>query len=135
MASVATHANLPVIPYGAVVGAVELAAIQAAAAAILDLSCVVERKTLTPDGQGGSTEAWNPVAAVKVGMAQPTAGQLQNYDYLIGSLAAWQVKFPVGTDVRHQDHLIVGGQTLVVQVIMNPRSYAALLTVLASEVK
>ena len=135
MSSVATHAFLPAIPYGAVIGAAELAAIQAAASAILDLPCTVERKVLTPDGQGGATEVWNPVWSGRVGMAQPTAGQLANYDYLIGDLATWRVKLPFNTDVRYQDHLIVTGETLVVQVILQPQSYSALLTVLASEVK
>lgn len=117
------------------VSATELAAIQADAAAILDLPCTIQRKTPTRDIYGTATEVWNTIATVNAGMAQPTAGQLANFDFLIGSLAAWQVKFPVGQDVQHQDHLIIAGETLVVQVILKPRSYAALLTVLAAEVK
>lgn len=114
----------------------ELAAIQAEAARVAcDLSCTIERLTRTPESQGGATVGYSNVVTVNAGMAQPTAGQLQNYEYIIGSLAAWQVKFPIGTDVRHGDLLSIAGQALKVQVILNPRSYPALLTVLATEVK
>lgn len=113
----------------------ELASIQADLAAILDKSCTIKRKTRTADGLGSFTESWATIATVMVGMAQPTAGQLANYDYLIGSLASWQVKFPVGTDVQHQDRLLIGSDTLEVQVNLGLRSYPGLLTVLASEVK
>ncbi len=67
-------------------------------------------------------------------MSQPTASQLQNFDYLIGSMAVWQVKLPIGTPVEELDHLIIAGQTLEVVKDLTPRSYPALITVLASEV-
>ncbi len=117
------------------ISASELARIQAdAVAAACDKSCVIQRKTVTPDGYGTGTEVFATIATVSAGMTQPTGTQLQNYDFLIGSLKAWQIKFPIGTDVKHQDHLVISGQTLVVQVILDPRSYPALLTVLASEI-
>lgn len=118
------------------VSASELASIRADTEnATLDLSCEIQRRTLTSDGMGTQTESWHTQETVQCGLSQPTAGQLTNYAFLIGSLSAWQVKLPVGTDVRYNDHLIISGQTLTVQVVLNPRSYAALLTVLASEVK
>lgn len=67
-------------------------------------------------------------------MSEPTGNMLANYDYLIGSMAAWHVRLPIGTNVMHQDHLVIGSHTLEVQKILEPRSYAALLSVLASEV-
>lgn len=122
------------------ISAAELASIQRDVAAIaLSLPCVVQRKTVTKDPFGTPVETWDTIETVNVGMTEPSAGQLANYDFLIGSLAAWQIKLPYGTDVQHQDHLLITGefaqQTLVVQVVLEPRSYAALLTVLASEVK
>lgn len=111
------------------------------AAMVLSLPCQIQRKTVTKDSFGSNTDTWATISDddLMCGMSEPSAGQLQNYDFLIGSLAAWQVKLPYGTDIRHQDHLLVTGefaqQTLVVQVILEPRSYASLLTVLASEVK
>lgn len=112
----------------------EMAAIRSVAAGVLDKPCVVYRKTRTPDGFLGATETLAPIAAVMAGMSQPTAGQLANYDFLIGALAAWQVKLPYGTPVATQDHLSIAGQTLVVQVILYPRSFASVITVLASEI-
>lgn len=120
--------------------ATELALIQAdAVAATCSLSCTIQRKTITKDTLGQATESWSTVTTCLVGMSQPTAGMLQNYNFMIEDLAAWQVKFPVGTNVAVQDHLLITGQfsqqTLVVQVILEPRSYPALLTVIAAELK
>lgn len=119
------------------ISAAELARIQAdTAAAALDKSCVIQRATVpVKDGYGSETLPYVTIATVNAGMHQPNGTHLANYDYLIGSLATWEVKFAIGTDVQHQDHLVIEGQTLEVQVILTPRSYPALLTVLASEIK
>ena len=114
----------------------ELAQIQVdAALQACDIPCTVQRATTTDEPQGGKTQAWTTVATCLAGMSQPSAGQLQNFDYLVGSLAAWQVKLPIGTNVQEKDQLIIAGQTLNVVKLLNPRSYPALLTVLATEVK
>ena len=120
--------------------AAELAQIRSdAAAAALDLSCTIQRKTLTRDGAGQATSVWNTIATVNAGMTEPTGGMLQNYNYLIEDLAAWAIKLPYNTDVQAQDRLLITGQlgqqTLVAQVVLEPRSYAALLTVIAAEAK
>lgn len=115
----------------------ELARIQAdAQKAVCDKPCVINRKTRTADGMGSTSEAWKPVSAtgLMAGLSEPTAGELQNYDYIIGDKAAWKVHLPVGTDVQHQDHLVIEGSTLEVHVILVPRSYPALLAVLAAEI-
>lgn len=118
------------------ISAAELAKIQSdTASQTLTLSCQIQRKSFVSDGAGGNNPTWSTIATVNAGMSLPTAGQLQNYDYLIGSLAAWQVKLPVGTNVQYQDRLVISGQTLTVQIVLTPRSLPALLTVLASEVK
>lgn len=123
------------------ISAAELASIQSdTAAAACTLSCTIQRATRTPNASGGASVAWNTVLqnganTVLAGMAEPTANQLQNYGYLVGSLAAWQVRFPVGTNVLEQDHLIIAGETLEVVKILTPRSLPALLTALCSEVK
>lgn len=119
------------------ISSTELAQIQAdASAAACDKTCVIRRKTSnTSDSVGTSTPTLSVIATVNAGMAQPSQQLLQNYEYLIGSLSAWLVKFPVGTDVQHQDQLTIDGQVLEVHVVLTPRSYQALLTVLAAEVK
>lgn len=117
-------------------GTAEIAQIRAdAAAAACSLSCTIKRKAITRDAYGTETDTFNTVTTVNVGMKEPTAAQLQNYDYLIGSLAAWQIQLPYGTDVKHQDHLLIGTDTLVVQVDLSPQSYNMLTTVLATEVR
>lgn len=114
----------------------ELAQIQSdVVAAVCDKSCQIQRKTTTSDGYLSQSTSYSTIATVMAGMAQPSGGQLANYGFLIGSLSAWQVRFPVNTNVQHQDHLVIAGQTLEVQVVLTPRSYEVLLTVLASEVK
>lgn len=114
----------------------ELAQMQADAnSLVLDLSCKIERATRTPNSSGGASVTWGTVATVQAGMAQPSAGQLQNFEYLVGSKAAWQIRFPVGTDVLELDHLIINGETLEVAKVLTPRSLAVLLTVLAVELK
>ena len=117
--------------------AAELTAIQTeAVAAALDKTCVIKRATVqAADTYGSHTKTYTTVATVMAGMSEPTAGQLANYDFMIGSLAAWQIHFAVGTDVQHQDQLLIDGETLEVNVILKPRSYQILLTVLASEIK
>jgi|SRR5689334_13277483 hypothetical protein len=118
------------------VSASELAQIRAdVQAAACDKTCVIQRKTKSSDGMLSETETWNTVTTTVIGLSEPTGLQLQNFDYKIGSLKVFQGKVPIGTDVAEQDHLLVDGQQLVVQVILTPRSYASLLTVLVSEVQ
>lgn len=120
------------------ISAAELASIQSdVAAAACDKACVIQEKVTTKDGMGQATENWVTIspANLKAGMTQPTGTHLQNYDYLIGALATWLLKFPIGTTVNVQNHVLIAGRTLVVQVILDPHSYPGLLPVLASEVE
>lgn len=118
------------------ISAAELAQIQSdVAAAALDKTCQILRPTNTPNSRGVPPGTFTTIATVACGMRQPTGTHLQNFDYLIGGLATYQVQFPVGTDVKAQDHLVIDGQELTVQIVLNPQSYPALLTVLASEKK
>jgi hypothetical protein len=137
----ATFANAGAAP-GAIGGvthhpipASEMAAIRATAAAILSLPCLIQRKTITPSGGLGNQTTWTTINNLMAGMGQPSAGILQNYASRIGSLATWQIRLPYGTDVQEQDHLIIDGETLVVQVILTPNAFASTVSLLASEVK
>ena len=115
----------------------EMAQIQAdVVAAALDKTCQIQRiSSNTPNSRGVPSGTYTTIATVNAGMTQPTGTHLQNYAYIIEALATWLVKFPVGTDVKASDHLIINGQTLTVQVVLDPHSYPALLPVLASELK
>lgn len=115
----------------------ELASIQAdLQSACCDKTCVIQRSSMTKDIYGNPTRGgYATVATVKAAMAQPTATQLQNYAFRIESEAAWQVKFPYGTDVQVEDHLIIENQTLHVHVLLDPHTVPGLLTVIAAELK
>lgn len=119
------------------VSAPELASIQAeAVAAACDKSADIYHKVTTPDQYGTAVDTWPTKAATVVcGMRQPNAGELANYDYEIGDKAAWTVVFPVNTVIYEQDHLVIEGQTLEVHILLTPRSYPALLDVIAVEIK
>lgn len=114
----------------------ELAQIQADAVSICcDKTCQIYRKTRTSDGMGSSTEAYNLIETTVAGMAQPSAGELANYDYEIGDKAAWTVRLPIGTDAIAQDHLLIEGNTLEVNILLNPKSYEVFHSVIATEIK
>lgn len=117
------------------ISAAELAAIQATSASSGDLSIAVMRRGITQDAEGNVLPTYTLHATVAGNLAQPTAGQLANYGYAIADLAAWMVRVPVGTDVQIGDRLSISGQTMEVQIILNPESYGASTRVLAAEVK
>jgi hypothetical protein len=118
------------------ISAAEMASLRADVAALAcDTSCVVKRKTSTKDAWGTRTESFSTVTTVNVGLKSPAAHELQVYAYMIGSSKAWMVKLPYGTDVRTQDHLILGSDTLVVQADVSLSSYSTLTTMLAVEFK
>ena len=113
----------------------QLAAFQAASNAAGDETITVKRATPTSDGMGGSSQSWSTTSTVSGNLALPTGTQMQNYGYLIGPLDSWQVRVPVGTDVRPNDRLVIGSQTLRVQVILQPQSYQTSMRLLASAVQ
>lgn len=118
------------------VTASELAQIQADVVSVTcDKTCSIYRKTKTTDGMGSATEDWRLVETTVVGMVEPSAGLLQNYDFEVASLEAVQLHLPVGTDIAVDDHAVIEGQTFNVHVVLTPRSYQTLLTVLVAELK
>jgi hypothetical protein len=103
------------------------------AEAALDLDCTIQRATIAKDAWGTETENWATVATLKAGMKSPRPATLEAYASRIGAKLAWEVNFAYGTDVREQDHLIIGTDTMVVQAILSQQSYSSLTTVLATE--
>lgn len=120
------------------ISASELAALQAATAALFDLPCIIQRNTPMKDGHGSQTDNWATIATVSCNLAQPTAGLLQNYGFLIGSADSWLVRLPAGQDVKRDDQLIVGAgaaqRTLRVAAVLTPQSYQSATRALASVV-
>lgn len=114
----------------------QLAALQAAATALLDIpGCVIQRRAPESDGLGSQTDNWTTVATLACGLAKPSAQIMQQYAARIGAQQAWTVRLPAGTDVRVDDQLVVSGLTLRVQAALNPASYSVSQRVLASEVR
>lgn len=102
----------------------------------LDQTLTIKRVLRTPDSTGHYSETLSTVATVSGNLAQPTAGQMENYGFRIGNLPTWQVRLPVGSNVQENDRIITSdGQTLVVQVVLTPQSYSTSTRLLASEVK
>ena len=122
--------------------AAEMALIQQDVAAVAcDLPCQIQRSVTTPGAPGAPTVVTWPVVSqpgLLAGMKEPTAGQLTNYEYMIGDMATWHIQFPTGTDVRELDRLVITEasgipRTLSVVKLLQPRSYSALVSVLATE--
>lgn len=121
------------------IDASELADIQAdLAEQVCDKTCEIWRGTATVDQWGNASipdDSYTLLSTTVAGMSQPTAGQLQNYDFRVGSLAAWQVKLPYSIDVAVDDWLIIEGKKLYVHVDLDPHSIPGLRTILAAEMK
>src|SRR6266567_3072801 len=114
----------------------EITAMQAVVTASMDLDCTIQRRPQASDAYGSpGTGTYSTIATCKAGMKQPSATLLENYAYLIAAKSTWHVRLPIGQDVQHQDLLLIGADKLEVQVVLQPRSYAATTSLLASEVK
>jgi head-tail adaptor len=116
------------------ISANDLAAMQATVKASLDQTCTIQRVTRSPDGYGGYTETWATLASVNCNVAQPTAALMQQYAQLIGNQKTFVVRLPAGQDIKRNDQLIIGSDTLRVQAVLSPRSYPTGVKVLVSEV-
>jgi hypothetical protein len=115
------------------VSTAELTSIRAeAATAVCDLPCTIERWDIP-------SKTWKVISptGLLAGMKEPTAGQLTNYEYMIGDLATWHIQFPYSTNVAELDRLVIteGSNTRTLSVVkyLTPRSYSALESVLATE--
>src|SRR5260370_35399671 len=89
----------------------EIALIQQGVAAVAcDLPCQIQRSVTTPGAPCAPTVVTWPVVSqpgLLAGMKEPTAGQLTNYEYMIGDMATWHIKFPTGTDGRELDRFAI----------------------------
>jgi hypothetical protein len=115
--------------------AAELALMQSTVTSAMDQTFTLQRATAAADGYGTSTATWTTIATGSCSIAQPTAGQMQKYAERIGDLVLYQVRLPYGTGSQLNDHVIVGGQTLVVEALLSPRSNPVVEHILATEVR
>jgi head-tail adaptor len=115
--------------------AAELTAMQAAANSAMDQSITIQRDTQGQDATGHPVDNWATVTTVMGNLAQPSGTLMQNYDYLIGSQDTWMVRVPTGTNVLENDRLVIGAQTMRVQVLLAPQSYQTSMRLLASVIR
>lgn len=106
---------------------------QAEAAAALDTAITVQRITSGSDGYGSSPDTWSTVNTVQGMLSLPTGTYMQDQADRLTSVKTWVVSVPVGTDIRLKDHLVVGTDTLLVETVNAPESYAVLTHILCSE--
>lgn len=117
------------------VSASELTSIQSELNSLLDKTGQIYAHSMSKDSYGTPLNVWTAGATVACGMRQPNAGEMQNFDYMIGDKAAWTVHLPIGTTINPQDHIIVESQTLEVHVLLTPKSYPGYLNVICAEIK
>lgn len=115
--------------------AAELASIQAEANKLLDTTAAIMRRTPSNDGLGSQSESWPTIATVPAMMTTPNGSFIQKQAEALGELASWLVFVPVGTDIQRYDRITINSQTLEVQAVYSPLSYAGLIRMLASEIR
>jgi hypothetical protein len=86
----------------------------------------IERRTLKTNGLGGtSTDAWVAVATDVPARISPS--QVLNMggqgDRNL-ELEKWNIRMPHGTDLQDRDRIIWGTQTIGVEEVKTPRSFA-----------
>ena len=86
--------------------------------------CSIARRTLTADGQGGSTESW-AVAGTCLARVSPSATQFAQgaRGDRLSSDGEWIVTTPTDTDVRSADRLDILSTTYEVVGVKAPRSW------------
>lgn len=76
--------------------------------------CVIQRRSLTTDSQGGRTESWVAAGTVDCRLSPLSAGQGANEatrgDRIAGD-EDWVITMPALTDVTVRDRLVVGSVT------------------------
>ena|SRR5215510_7984532 len=111
-----------------------LARFQAAANAIMDTSATITRRTQVSDGLGGFTDTYPTVSTTTCRFEQAQITPVERENAVgIQTILAWFFAFPVETDVRSTDRIVVGSRTFEV-VAPRPGSLEILRRVLAQEI-
>jgi hypothetical protein len=101
----------------------------------MDKDCTITRtpKTDAPYGQQAGTPivVIETVCLVKM---LPTPYLIQDHGDRLGTLAKWDVSFPLNTNPQIGDVLTIEGQKMLVALVMTTQSYSVVDEVLAGEV-
>lgn len=96
----------------------ELAGMQAEELASYPSVAVVHRHTETQDASGWVSSTGSNTATVAC-RVMPVRGQEAERGGRLTSITGWRILFPVGTDVRPSDHLLIEGAEF--EVIANTK--------------
>ena len=115
----------------------QLADMQATQETAMPERVVIERATIKSDGFGGhTTDQWNEVA-VDV-PARITPSQVLNMggqgDRML-ELEKWNIRMPHGTDLLDKDRILWGAQTIHVEEVKAPRSFATNVSAIGQVIK
>ena len=116
--------------------ATQLAQLRADWLTVLDKTCDIKRNS-TPAGRttsGYRAENYTTLAGgVACKKVLPSPQQVAVYASRLANLQLWIVRFPNGTDVKQNDELHnLDGLTMRVEDVLDPGSWSALTSVLAS---
>ena len=114
----------------------DIDAMRATVNSSLDLTCVIQRKTSpTRTAEGYQVDNYGTIATTVCILTQPPQSMLTNNAGLIGTNEAWLVRLPWNADIRADDQVLVSGQTMHIQVVLNPQSYSMDTRCLATQLR
>ena len=115
----------------------QLADMQATQESAMPERVTIERATIKSDGFGGhSTDQWVEVAVnvpARINPAQVLAMGGQGDRML--ELEKWNIRMPHGTDLRDKDRILWGTQSIHVEEVKTPRSFATNVSAIGEIVK
>jgi hypothetical protein len=115
----------------------QLAKMQETQTSAMPERVIIERATIKSDGFGGhSVDQWEEVAVnvpARINPAQVLAMGGQGGRML--ELEKWNIRMPHGTDLRDKDRILWGTQSIHVEEVKTPRSFATNVSAIGEIVK
>jgi len=88
-------------------------------------TAILQQRTLTSDGQGGSTEVWASSGTVVCAVAPQTQGTERIRGGRVAAISDWVITLPgTVTGLAAKDRIVVGSDTFEVVFPQAPRSFA-----------
>lgn len=113
----------------------ELSQIAADLAALFDKTANIKRLSKQDDGYGHKKGSYNTVgsqSSVACALTLPTGSYMTELAAKLTDVSAYTLLLPVGTDIAHADHIVIGSETYTVQNVMTPESNQCVIRALVS---